>query len=151
MATVDVKVRRKESHQYYNKDIAFEERTLMEERYTDDTGKPGWYYKIRDLYLNQQNTDKCPVIAYCWENENESNLEPIGYLIPFTKDFYEWYEDNKHKYPTPRAYTKTEIGNYWWTKNRVIPIHTFPDGFIVKFNPKVCLSYFTQQSKLKME
>ncbi|GAG74040.1 unnamed protein product [marine sediment metagenome] len=149
MTAPDVKVRSKECHYYYNVDIGIEERTLMNDQYDENTGKPGWHYKIINQLLNQKTREKSPVLAYCWENENGTNLEPIGYLIPFTYDFYEWYENNKHLFPTNLAFTKTEMGTSWWTKNRYVPITSFPPGFIIKFNPKVSMAFYTNQSKVE--
>lgn len=148
MTIPDIKVRSKDCHCFYNVDVGIEERTFMTSLDDSKTGVPGWYYKIINELLKQKDSEKSPVLVYCWENERGTNLEPIGYLIPFNYQFYEWYEEKKNIFPIKIAYTKTKIGTSWWTQNRYIPITSFPDRFIVKFNPKISIEFFTEQQKI---
>lgn len=114
---------------YYNKDILLETISVIERNIS------GWLY-----------TSQADVIVYCWKNESESNLMPIGYFI-LLKELRKtaWYERLPGDYyvKTANSYSGTQ---FWHTKFVCPPIADFPDGTLFRFNP--LLPFEGDQSKL---
>lgn len=138
-SNIDVKVRSKFANNYcYNKDILLEEKTSIKNKTNLNSGRPGWLYTIKN-----------GLVAYCWENIHGTNLESIGYFLIINDSFRDWFEKNKHLFLIPNfSVSKDELGRYWYTQNRIIPIGSYPKNYILKFNPKLTLDYFTEQTKL---
>jgi hypothetical protein len=154
--TVDVKVRSRNCHKYYNEDIGIEEITgITENEFRNNinpTGSPGWYYKIKKQYKTNSLLST-PIVSYCWESETKNQLEPIGYLIIFSDKLFDWYEQKRLLYSNfkPAKSINQETNSIWYTWSRYIPINCFPKGTLKKFNPKICLTDFSKQTKLIKE
>jgi hypothetical protein len=151
-ASFDLKVRSKEKHMYYNKDIGFEERTSMETKWDIKSGTDGWFRKKYQEYVLEKNNGghkRDHIIVYIWETKTGHNVEPIGYIIPLTPELFKWYEKIKYDYDSKPAFSKDDkSGEYWWTLNRYIPIEKIPSNFLFKFNPRICLIDKTKQKTL---
>jgi len=150
-ASFDLKVRSKEKHNFYNKDICFEERTSMDSKWDVESGTDGWFRKKYQEYILEKNNgghNKNHVIVYLWETKTGLNVEPIGYIIPLTPELFKWYEQIKYQYDSRPAFTKTETGSTWWTLNRYIPVERIPSKFLFKFDPRICLVDPSKQQTL---
>ncbi len=108
---------------YYNKDILLETISVVHKNIL------GWLY-----------TSQADVIIYCWKNESESNLMPIGYFI-LLKELRKtsWYDNlpgdyfvKRTKYGSKREYISGT--QHWHTKFVCPPIEDFPSGTLFRFN-----------------
>jgi hypothetical protein len=113
---IDVKVR---DHQYYGDDVLIETASVVE------GGKDGWVYN-----------DATDIIAYCWENQDGTNLCD-GVLILLNDKFVQWFDSMSEQFRTVecKSYDK---GQTWTTRSKIVKIEAIPDGFIYQgFDPEL--------------
>lgn len=149
---VDTKIRSKETHRYYNKDICIEEEDGIpgnDGQRPDESihGHPGWHFKLMGR-AEESDWNTVPLAIFCWETLTGRNLEPVGYILPYTQGWCEWWQENRHRFLLYLAKSYRR-GHTWYTRSRYpfvgeLSLH----NFITKFNPRSAIGSFSGQKKL---
>jgi len=95
-------------------------------------GTPGWFWDTESDLM---------VVVY--PNKAETNLAKTAYMMPFNTGVREWFREEKDRFdfarvPNPGYHT----GVYW------VPVDSFPDEFLVEFDPRLPTDRETPQSDL---
>jgi len=123
----DIEVKTRHNKYYKNKDILLETVSVIHQNIL------GWVY-----------TSEADVIAYCWETENKTNLEPIGYLILLQKlRKTDWFKTIENR-GVPTKVGSCKNGLYWESYGRAIPINDFPPGVLYEFDPTLESTIYKQ-------
>jgi len=93
---------------------------------------PGWFY-----------TSDSDLIVWVYPNQAATNLYQTGYFMPHTEALRDWFNDQINQF------TRKRIPNEGYhTAVRLVPIESFPDEFLVEFDPRLPTDRETPQSDI---
>lgn len=127
--TIDIKTQRYEYTKSEN--LPIETVSVLEDQ------KPGWFYHA--------DSD---MVVWVYPNKAETNLYKTGYLMPLTDGLREWFDDRYADFEFKRIPNQTAKYGEYHTGIRLVPIDTFPDEYLVSFDPRLPVDRETPQSDI---
>lgn len=127
-ADIDIKTQRHEHTTSEN--LPIEVASVLEE------GVPGWFWEAES-----------DLVVWVFPNKAATNLYHTGYMMPLTEGLRNWFDEHSDEFRFVRSKTTGRYGEYH-TGCRLVPIESFPDEYLVKFDPRLPTERETPQSDL---
>lgn len=98
----------------------------------EEKSVPGWFY-----------TSESDLIVWVYPNRAGTNLHRTGYFMPHSDELREWFNHRLDEF------TRKRIPNEdYHSAVRLVPIDSFPDEFLVEFDPRLPTDKETPQSDI---
>lgn len=127
--SIDVKTQRHEHIETGN--LPIEMLSVVED------GVPGWFWEA--------DSD---LVVWVYPNKPKTNLYKTGYLMPLTDGLRDWVDENAEEFRYVRTETSGRYGEYH-TGCRLIPVDSFPDEYLVEFDPRLPTDRESPQSDIQ--